>query len=253
MSDRKLQRIIVVEDDEEIRRELVTYLNNKGYETFAVGSALDFYKSIDYSVRCLAIIDISLRDQSGIILVEYLKKNTDVYILVLVTNNVTEERIACYHAGADSILAKPYDIKEIAALIQNIYSRHNNQPENGFGNSIMQTHNAISVSAEGLLTREGPSWTLMSEGWILITPGGDSIELTLREYKFIRALSQSNSIAVSRKELLQILEYQNDEYGNRALESLVHRIRTKTAIYGSAPIKTAHGVGYSFAAVVNLL
>lgn len=253
MPNRKLQRIIVVEDDAEMRRNLVKYLNNEGYEALAVGSALDFYRSIDYSSRSLAIIDIGLPDQSGMVLVEYLKKNTDIYIVGLLTNNTLEERLACYKAGADVILVKPYYISEIAALIRNIYSRFNYEWGDIVRKGGNQNDATVKACCEVVMASNLPSWTLMSEGWLLITPGGDSIELTLREYKFIQALSRSDSIAVTRKELLQMLEYQNDEYGNRALESLVHRLRTKTAIYGSAPIKTAHGVGYSFAALVNIL
>lgn len=83
-------------------------------------------------------------------------------------------------------------------------------------------------------------WKIKKDGWLLISPGCYSIELTLKEFKFLTTLSASSSLAISRQKLLNSLEYQNDNNRNRALESLAHRLRNKTAGLGRSPIKTAN-------------
>lgn len=244
------REVIIVESDSDLRRGLLKHLSIAGYEVIAVGSALEFYRLIDHYTCRLAIMDIGLPDQSGLVLVEYLKKNTDIYVVMLTTSDSVEERIGYYRAGADALLVKPVDFREITALIGNVFDRIDKNGEliNFDEKSINSKLSDGHVSAD-----ESLSWRLSSDGWRLISPAEGSIELTLREFKFLVILSRSPDIAVSRSDLLMALDYRNDEYGNRALESLVHRLRGKMNAFGSSPIKTAHGVGYSFTAPVKVL
>lgn len=243
-------RIIVVENDSELRSSLVRFLGILGYEAVAARSALEFYRMIDHSSFSLAIMDVGLPDQSGVVLVEYLRKNTMMHIVMMMTTNAIDDRLLCYQAGADILLEKPFDFRELSALLHNIFSRISNRtvPAKFLDNGSDGSHYRQKPVLD-----EPPSWRLMTEGWRLIAPAGDSVELTLKEFKFLTALSGSDTAAVSRQQLLKALEYQNDEYGNRALESLVHRLRSKVARLGSLPIKTAHGIGYSFAAQVIIM
>lgn len=244
------RRIIIVEHDPELRNSLVKFLEVLGYELVAVGSALEFYRMIDQYDCCLAIMDIELPDQDGLVLVEYLKKNTDIWIVMLTQRRTVDVRLSYYRAGADVLLEKPVDFRELAAVLGNLFQRIDKAKrlKNSNGLSSERSSAGQEMIGESVVT-----WKILSDGWLLISPQGESIELTLKEFKFLTTLSETDAIAVSRKELLQTLEYQNDEYGNRALESLVHRLRSKTATLGSSPIKTAHGIGYSFAAPVGVV
>jgi len=236
------RRIIIVENDHELGDGLMKFLGIFGYEVLAVGSALEFYRAIEQYDCCLAIIDVGLPDQNGLLLVEYLRNNSDMYILMLISKQMIDDKLTCYRAGADMLLEKPVDFRELSAILGNIFDRIGS-PERA----------AQPQANHPAKTPEGVSWKIMRDGWALISPKGESISLTLKEFKFLLSLSNTSAMAVSRKELLKTLEYQNDEYGHRALESLVHRLRNKTATLGSSPIKTAHGVGYSFTAPVNIV
>jgi len=220
----------------------VKFLGIFGYEVLAVGSALEFYRVINQYGGCLAIIDVGLPDQNGLVLVEYLRNNSDIYILMLTSKQTIDEKLACYQAGADMLLDKPVEFRELSALLPNIFNR--------LGKPECIVYSQVNHHVQ---VPEDISWKIMRDGWVLISPKGDSVGLTLKEFKFLLSLSNTSAMAVSRKELLKTLEYQNDEYGHRALESLVHRLRNKTAALGSSPIKTAHGVGYSFTAPVNIV
>jgi DNA-binding response OmpR family regulator len=245
------RRIIIVEYDAELRSSLVRFLGINGYEVVAASSALEFYRMIDHASFSLAIMGVGIPDQSSLVLVEYLRKNTVMHIIMLITNNTIEDRLSCYQAGADMLLEKPVDFRELSALLSNVFFRIENRSvseEFTQSLSLYLPHKERKKVIDDTL-----AWKILSDGWRLLSPGGDSIELTLKEFRFLTALCCSTSTAVPRRELLETLEYRNDEYGNRALESLVHRLRSKTATLGTSPIKTAHGVGYSFAAPVNIV
>jgi DNA-binding response OmpR family regulator len=251
MHSSSIRRIIIVEYDVELRSSLVRFLGIHGYEVVAAGSALEFYRMIDHSSFSLAIMGVGIPDQSSLVLVEYLRKNTVMHIVMLVSNNTIEDRLSCYQAGADMLLEKPVDFRELSALLSNVFYRIDNR-------SVYDEFAEIPAESALYSKRKRAvdnaiAWKIMSDSWRLLSPAGDSIELTLKEFRFLTALCCSTSEAVPRKELLETLEYRNDEYGNRALESLVHRLRSKTATLGTSPIKTAHGVGYSFAAPVNIV
>jgi DNA-binding response OmpR family regulator len=244
------RRIIVVEKDAELRISLVRFLGILGYEVVAAGTALEFYRMIDYNRFSLAILNVGVSDPSGLALVEYLRSNTLMHIVMMVTNATIEDRLSCYRAGADILLEKPLDFRELSALIGNIFARIDNCSSSG---ALKQGISDSLVRKQNEEYAEFSSWKIMTDGWRLISPRGDAIELTLKEFRFLTTLSSTSSVAVSRHELLKTLEYRNDEYGNRALESLVHRLRSKTDGLGCSPIKTAHGIGYSFAAPVKIL
>jgi len=247
-----IRRIIIVEYDAELRSSLVRFLGINGYEVVAASSALEFYCMIDRNSFSLAIMGVGILDQSSLVLVEYLRKNTVMHIVMLITNNTIEDRLSCYQAGADMLLEKPVDLRELSALVSNVFFRIDNhlQVSAGFTES---RSDIMLYNKRNRVVDDTLAWNILSDGWRLLSPGGDALELTLKEFRFLMALCCTTSTAVPRKELLETLEYRNDEYGNRALESLVHRLRNKTAILGTSPIKTAHGVGYSFAAPVNIV
>jgi len=246
-----IRRIIIVEYDAELRSSLVRFLGIHGYEVVAAGSALEFYRMIDHNSFSLAIMGVGIPDQSSLVLVEYLRKNTVMHIVMLITNNTIEDRLSCYQAGADMLLEKPVDFRELSALLSNVFYRIDNR--SAFGGFTENLPDTLPYNERKKVVDDALAWKIMSDGWRLLSPGGDSIDLTLKEFRFLTALCCATCTAVPRKELLETLEYRNDEYGNRALESLVHRLRSKTAMLGTSPIKTAHGLGYSFAAPVNIV
>ncbi len=223
-------RIIVVEDDGEFRQILVRNLEVSGYVVKGVATALDFYMEIGKVEYDLAILDIGLPDQNGYILVEYLRKNTAMRIVILSARSMIEERLDGYKSGADVYLVKPVDFRELNASIEN----------------LLQRRVLIETAAEAETVPKGQSWKLVHCEWALYTPSGDKVKLTTKEYEFLSCLALQESRIATRLQLLKVLEYPNNQYGGRALESLVHRLRRKTSGPEDSPIRTAHGTGYCF-------
>lgn len=166
------------------------------------------------------------------------------------TSESIDDRLTYYQVGADVFFAKPVDFRENTAVLNNAFGCI---ISNSVGTSdcrMLPSERAV----QSFLNNESITrWRLLNDGWSLVSSHGDSVDLTLGEFKFLLKLSRSPAIAVSRKDLLQTLEYQHSAYSNRALESLVHRFRSKISVLGTVSVKTAHGIGYSFAASITIL
>jgi two-component system, OmpR family, response regulator len=237
-------RVIIVDGDNVFLQDMVEYLTDKGYSVTGLITAGDFYKHL-FTARCdLAIIDIALPDQSGLVLAEYVRKNTDARIIVLNTRPDVEERLAGYGSGADVCLVKPVDGRELSAIITNMFDR---------GDSAGPRVETVPSSSDSLVEESGKAWKLFRNEWSLQTPGGESIALTAKEFDFMLSLVLQSTAIVTRQYILKILGYQSNEQGNRALESLIYRLRRKTEAFGHGfPVKTYRGIGYCLASPIFL-
>ncbi|NTV01778.1 MAG: response regulator transcription factor [Chlorobiaceae bacterium] len=236
-------RLIIAEDDTDLRESLVKYLTLKGYEVAGVGSALELYQQLTANTFKIAIIDIGLPDQNGLVLTEYLRANTDMRIIILTARSKLDDKLSGYQAGADVFMVKPVNIRELEATIDNLLRRlpPDISPESLTGNSKVP-----EVESRPEIVRSA-NWSFIPGKWLLVTPDGKKIKLTPKERDFISLLASVSQEVATRQELLKCLEYLNNEYGHRALESLVNRLRRKIKdTCGHNPIETASGIGYSF-------
>lgn len=242
MSNRK--QIIVVEDDRDFRESMVEYLTLSGFDVTGVESALQFYQSISLQNYLLVILDIGLPDQSGLVIAEYVRNNTDMRILMLTAQSSLESKLSAYQAGADIYLVKPIDFVELSASLHNILGRLDGSLPNR--QELTQTKPAKE--------KELTPWRLVSNDWTLCTPEGDAIQLTSKEFDLLQRLALSADTVVIRQDLLKALDYDDNELGNRSLDALVHRLRRKKdEISGVIPIKTSHALGYCFAAPIVIV
>jgi len=228
--------IIIVEDDKPLLNSVVKYLTLDGYQVTGVSTAHEFYQHIFARDYAIAILDVGLPDQSGLVLAEYVRKNTETRIIMFTARVTIDDQLAGHQAGADIYLVKPVDFRQLSASISTLLSR------------------LAPPSVPALFTREmlQPAlspWRLISLKWILQTPMGGSIKLTTKEFDFITLLVTNPKFVVTRPELLAKLGYFNNESGNHSLQSLINRLRQKIEFHNiPSPIQTSHAVGYIFLA-----
>ena len=224
-------RVLLVEDDDALRDSVADYLSRIGYEVTAVESGLRFYHALAEQTFAAAIIDLGLPDIDGLQLADYVRKNTTMSCLILTARSTVDDRIAGYDSGADLYLVKPVDCRELASALASLLQRSRNV-------------GAAKIDS---------SWSLNRQSATLVTPTAALVSLTSREMDFLLCLAGSPEEAVSRTAILTSLGYCNDDFSNRALESLIRRLRRKIEfVVGSSPILTRHGVGYSFSAPLAL-
>ncbi len=230
------KRIIIVEDDQDLLENMVKYLTLAGYEVTGAASAREFYSHLSRQPYMLAVLDIGLPDQSGLVLAEYVRKNTDMWIIILTARSTLDDKLAGLKCGADFYLVKPIDCSELAATIANLFVRINETP------SIPEPE--LLKEAETFA-----QWKLERNNWMLITPKGDSIKLTSKEFEFLTSLSLRSNTIVARRDILKTLDYPSTEQASHALESMIHRLRKKIEEANCVfPIKTSHGIGYCLSA-----
>lgn len=224
--------VVLVEDDQSLRDSLVEYLSLKGLDVKATGTAAGFYQLLEQSRFQVAVIDLGLPDASGQELVNYARQNSVMSLIVITANDGLNSRVSCYSSGADLFMGKPVQGQELAAAILSLAERQKAR---------------LSLDAQ---EEQATGWRLNSKSWSLITPQKEEIECTVKEYRLLALLAETPSEPVKRPRLLQSLYGRDDDSAQRALDTLVRRLRQKIAQFDSAdsaPIRTVYSVGYMFA------
>lgn len=224
--------VLVVEDDDDLRESLREFLALSGHNVTVAASGRAFYRALDEFQFTVAVIDVGLPDQSGFVLAEYLRANTDTGIVMLTARDAEDDQLRGYESGADIYLTKPVNSRVLVSAIARLAERLRGKA--GGGNSR--------------LSAPPGSWFLSCSSWTLFSPDGYSIVLTSLEYRFLEQLAQSEKRQMGRENLLANLYQQDDDYSGRALDAMVRRLRIKiTRIQVSSnPIKSIYGVGYCF-------
>jgi len=235
------KKIIVVEDDRDFRESMVEYLTLAGYHVAGAGSALEFYQAFARENYILAILDIGLPDQDGLVLAEYIRKNTDMRIVMLTAQSALDSKIMAYRSGADTYLVKPIDFAELVASLDSMLGRLDIK-----GSQIPEKRPGDSAPGG-----KPEHWRLLSKEHTLFAPNGNMTSLTAREFDLLESLASAPKTVVERRAILQTLDYDDDDLGNRALDALIHRLRRKKEDLDCfIPVKTVHGSGYSFSELI---
>lgn len=222
-------KVLLVEDDQDLRDSVVEWLELNGTHITAVGSAAEFYQALPRNHFDIAVIDLGLPDQEGYVLAEYIRANTGMGVIILTARSTIEDKLKGYRSGADLYLVKPVDCRELSAVIGSIAARMRN--------------GAAEAPAAPV------HWTIFSTRWELRYAEMPRISLSLKELMFLELLAAKPGMPVQKKTILLKLYQRDDFHSSRSLDSLVRRLRAKIVEHTGIdiPVKTVHAVGYCFA------
>lgn len=231
-------RVILVEDDQDLADSIQQFLTLSGFAVTTVGSGLEYYQAIAANVFDVAVIDIQLPDQSGLVLAEYTHNNTQLAIIIITASDTIEMRVKSYGKGSDLFLSKPVDCLELEAAIKNLVARRHELSRENVGKHS-----------------ESKAWMLERNSRSLTSPKGASVTLTAKEFTLLEQFVGKQGSSISRDHLLSRLYPRNDQYTSKSLDTLVSRTRTKLATISSppSPLLSVYGIGYSFGAHLQLL
>jgi len=221
-------RVIVIEDEPDLNAAMVSFLNLSGFVADGVRSAAEL-AAWQRTHDCeLAVLDLGLPDCQGLLIAESMRTSGCSGIVIVTARGQLDDRLRGYATGADHYMVKPIDLRELVAVLTAIYAR---------------------------LPPRQAEWILDPLGWQLSAPNGHPVRLTQSELAILKALAERPGQALSRTAMAEVLGFQGAIYDPRRLEIMVRRLRKKIAdVTGvEAPIETAHGVGYAFAADVKTL
>ncbi|MBE5876355.1 MAG: response regulator transcription factor [Lachnospiraceae bacterium] len=219
-----MKKIMIVEDDEVVRRELEELLQNAGYQPILLKDFMNSKTEILSVNPDLVLLDINIPGLNGEMLLHELRKDSQVPVIMVTSKTSELDEVLSMSYGADDYITKPYNPTLLLLRIGAIMKRVGNM-----GAVQMQTYRDLKVnSAKGILAR-----------------GEEELFLTKNEMIiFMHLLDHQNTI-VSRDDLMTDL-WDNDEFVNdNTLTVNISRLRAKLADFGyEDAIETRKKQGY---------
>ena len=231
-------RILVVEDEPQLRGLLRLYLEREGHEVVDVGDGPSAIAAADAAPCDLVILDLMLPGMQGGTVLEALRDGSDVPILITSAKRSDAERIAGLRAGADDYLAKPFNPHELTARVAAILRRTRG--------AASEAPPPILAFAEGRLVLDPASrrYTLAGAEPGRLTPG---------EAALLVALSARPGAVVGRQALLEVVARRPDEVYERVVDVHVANLRRKLGDDPGDPwlVETVTASGYRLLANVE--
>ena len=224
-----MERIYVVEDDDNIRDLIRIALEGFGYVVSAFEMAEDALKNIEADQPDLAVFDLMLPGMDGLSAIKKIRKNdslADMPIIILTAKDREFDKVAGLDGGADEYMTKPFGVMELAARIRSLLRR---RARNQADEEILEKY-GISLNKK---TRE-------------VTSRGKKVELTLKEYELLLYLMENHSRVATRDELLNHIWGYDYDGETRTLDMHIRTLRQKLGEEGAFCIRTVRGVGYRF-------
>ncbi len=234
------KRILIVDDDPELRKLLRDYLGRSGYGVEAVADGTAMRRAIEAQQPDLVILDLMLPGEDGLVLCRALRAapgTAALPILMLTARGEETDRIVGLEMGADDYLPKPFNPRELLARVRSILRR-----------------------TEESVARASAARALVFAGWLLDLGarhlvGADGIALPLSngEFKLLRALAEQAFRVLTRDQLMDVLAGREAGPFDRSVDVMVHRLRRRLGDDAREPqlIKTVRSEGYMLAAEVE--
>jgi two-component system KDP operon response regulator KdpE len=219
-------KVLVVDDEPQIRRLLRNTLERAGHDVILAADAREALRMLGIGRPDAVLLDLGLPDRDGLELVPLIKAQSDAALIIVSAREATAEKVAALDLGADDYVTKPFDTDELLARLRTNLRRR------------------VQASAESQIVK---AWDveidLVNR---LVRKGGEEVHLTPKEYAFLAELARHPGRVFTHKQLLRavwgaVFE-QNIEYAR----IVVRNLRQKLEDDPSSPrlIVNELGVGY---------
>lgn len=217
-----MKKILIIEDEETIRNELKTLLENSGYEVLMLEKFTNAKEDIKSMTLDLILLDINLPNINGEMLLKEIRKESNIPV-IMVTSRVCEvDEVLSMSYGADDYITKPYNSTILLLRIQNIFKRMENNRDDLFYDDI------VVNPKKGILEKNGKV-----------------LELTKNEMIIFTYLLNNRGRIVNCDDLMTDLWNNNEFINDNALTVNISRLRNKLQDFGlENKIETRKGQGY---------
>jgi len=217
-------KILVVDDEERMRKLLQDFLKMKDYEVLLAGDgeeAIDiFFQKKDIA---LVILDVMMPKMDGWEVLKTIREHSKVPVIMLTARSEENDELKGFDYGADEYISKPFSPKILVARVEALLRRS-------------------GVQKEELLEVGG---IVIDEAAHSVTVDGKPIELSFKEYELLQYFVENKGIALSREKILNNV-WNYDYFGDaRTIDTHVKKLRAKLMDKGEY-IKTVWGMGYKF-------
>ena len=223
--------ILVVEDEEPVRDMLRNLLEREGFVVREARNRFEVRAALKKHTIGLITLDLNLGRENGLALARDIVVQHDVPIIMVTAKADDVDQIIGLELGADDYITKPFNLREVLARIRAVLRRY----ERG-----------ASETASGKITFGDLALDVDSRE--LKRSNGELVMLTTAEFKLLEVLAKRPSRVLSRDSLMDLLKGHEATAFDRAIDTLVGRLRKKVEADPETPtlIKTVRGVGYVF-------
>jgi len=215
-----MARLVLIEDDEDVLEEVSSFLVMRGHSVHLAESLATFRALMEEVPDIdIAIIDINLTDGEGYEAVSYLRQESErTGIIILTARGGIKDRLNGLESGSDHYLVKPFSLIELGAII------------------------------DALIRRIGLEWQYDTRRKELRSPEGFTMELNVFECYLFELLCASQGDTVGRNTLAKRMGFEWAGFNDRRVDTAISRLRFrwKDLTHEALPLRTRHGLGYSF-------
>ncbi|MCI8372936.1 MAG: response regulator transcription factor [Lachnospiraceae bacterium] len=217
-----MNKILIVEDDADLRQELKLLLEHNGYIVSVLERFSHVCEDIQKEGANLVLLDINLPGMDGESLLRQLRRQDDVPVIMVTSRNTEMDELLCMSYGADDFIAKPYHPSILLLHIEAVLKRVSQETQKlKLGNLVVDVERST------------------------ITGGGKETELTKNEMKILTYLLKRQGQIVSRDSLMNYLWDTDSFVDDNTLTVNINRVRRKLEEHGMYDvIKTKRGQGY---------
>lgn len=216
--------ILVVEDEERLRKLIKKYLLLEGYHVLEAANGVEALEVFDTETVDLMVLDVMMPFKNGFEVAKEVRKSSQVPIIMLTARSEEEDKLSGFEVGIDDYVTKPFSTRELMARIKALLKRTNvtaTSEKLDFGQVIIDT------AARRILV------------------GGEEVTFSPKEYDCLMYFVDNPNQALTREQILNRV-WGFDYFGeDRTVDTVIKRLRKKLEEDGDR-IQTVRGVGYRF-------
>ncbi len=232
-------RILVVDDDQQLRLLVARFLQRHGYEVVAVADGRDALVHLSRQDFEIVILDLMMPERSGMAVCGDIRSRSNVPIIMLTARPEEDLRIAGLEGGADDYMTKPFNPRELLARIRVLLRRARSA-----NTTTLRQSDPIYVFEQ---------WRLDTGKRELISPSGALVDLSTGEYNLLVVLLEHAGRVLSREVLMEMAKARASDAFDRSIDVQISRLRRKLETDGSEQlVKTIRGAGYSLVSKVTV-
>lgn len=219
-------KVLVVDDEEDMRHLIEMYLMNSGYLCSQASNGFEALAILESEQIDVVLLDIMMPELDGFTVAKMIREKSEVPIIFVSAKGEEWDKVKALKLGGDDYVVKPYSPGELIARIEALLRRAGKKSEKSHDDYVVFRDIKINKMARR------------------VTVGEDIISLTLKEYELLNFLINHNNQVLSREQILEHI-WGNDYHGSlRTVDTHIKtlRMKLKTADY----IQTVWGIGYKF-------
>lgn len=236
MTASEQHKILVCDDEADLREMLQEYLQKRGFEVRMAGDAESLRSEIERHVPDLIILDINMPGEDGLSALRRLRSESEVPVVMLTAAGETIDKIVGLEMGADDYLGKPVDLRELEARVKAVLRRH------------PATTGPIADRESNGQSIEFGTFRLDLDAAKLTDASGEEVPLTAMEFRLLKLFAENRSRVLNRDQILEQAHDRAWDPYDRSIDIRISRLRRKIETNPQKPtiIRTVRGIGYVF-------